>query len=298
MTFYVRSVAATIFSTLVVSITAQAPTQIQEPLAAFDIVSIRPSGSNGEPSFGPTPDGYQSTNITLFAAILTAYVPLNGQSYYTTDHVKGAPAWLGSDRYDIQAKVAEADLSRWHNPEQQKVMLRAMMQSLLAARCHLAVHRESKDSPTFDLVAKSGFHLTAADPNSPHPGVSLPAGGTVVPGDNGQTLNFYGASMASLAQVLSNFSGRPVQDKTGLTGTYDFSIEREAVDTTPRKPRAAGPAHLFHRCARPAPRTLPQRHRYPRHRPHRASQRKLSGHASAAEATPKAHPPQRDTVFS
>jgi bla regulator protein BlaR1 len=238
-----RAVVTTVFLTLAVPITAQAPTQIQDQPAAFDIVSIRPSGSSGEPSFGPTPDGYRSTNITLFAAILTAYVPLNGQSYYTTEHIKGAPDWLKSDRYDIQAKVAEGDLTRWHNTEQQKVMLRAMMQSLLTARCQLAVHRESKESPTFDLVvAKSGPHLKVADPNVPHPsGVSLPAGGTVVPGAGGQILNFYAASMASLALVLSNFSGRPVQDKTGLTGAYDFSLERETVDATSGSPAPPAP---------------------------------------------------------
>ncbi len=51
----------------------------------------------------------------------------------------------------------------------------------------------------------------------------------MVPDQNGQLLNFYGASMSSLALVLSNFSGRPVIDQTGLTARYDFSLDRSAV---------------------------------------------------------------------
>jgi uncharacterized protein (TIGR03435 family) len=38
-------------------------------------------------------------------------------------------------------------------------------------------------------------------------------------------MNFFGASMESLTQVLSNLAGRTVLDKTGRTGRYDFSME-------------------------------------------------------------------------
>ena len=38
-------------------------------------------------------------------------------------------------------------------------------------------------------------------------------------------MNFFGTSMSTLSPILSSLSGRPVQDKTGLTGRYDFSIQ-------------------------------------------------------------------------
>lgn len=198
---------------------------------AFDIVSFRQNKAGGQqtPNFGPTTDGYHANALPILATILRAYVPLtNQQGYYTMDRIKGAPDWVTADRYNIDAKVSDADLAEWQKPDSQKVMLPSMLQTFLADRTKLQVHRETKESTVFNLVPGKGgvkFKETAPDAAVPA-GISLPAGGTLVPG-NGRTLKFYGATMASLAQVLSNFVGYPVQDKTGLTGKYDFELERE-----------------------------------------------------------------------
>ncbi len=198
----------------------------------FDIVSIRQNKTGGQPQmqFGPTANGYEARSLPLLATILRAYVPLtNTQGYYTMDRIKGAPDWLTSDRYDIIAKVADADLPEWQKPDAQKTLLPEMLQAFLAERCKLQVHRESKDATVFNLVLnKTGPKFKQSDPAAAIPrGISLPAGGTLIPGPGGRSFMFYGATMASLAQVLSNFAGYPVLDKTGLTGTYDFVVEKE-----------------------------------------------------------------------
>ncbi|MGA8708577.1 MAG: TIGR03435 family protein, partial [Steroidobacteraceae bacterium] len=105
----------------------------------------------------------------------------------------------------------------WQKPESQKAMLQAMLQAMFVDRCKIAVHREVKEIAVHSLVvAKGGPKFKETDPTVNHPGgAKLPWGGVLVPSAAG--LSFYGASMASFASFLSN-AGRPVQDKTGLTG--------------------------------------------------------------------------------
>ena len=50
--------------------------------------------------------------------------------------------------------------------------------------------------------------------------MAIPGGTVLTRGDEGR-MNFFGASMESLTQVLSNLAGRTVLDKTGLKGRYD-----------------------------------------------------------------------------
>jgi uncharacterized protein (TIGR03435 family) len=206
---------------------------------AFDVISIRqikvPFTRAMAAQDGPTPDGYRS-HQPLVLLLLTAYVPqVGGAAFYNfQDQIKGLPDWLLSDGYDIDARIANEDRAEWQKPESQKVMLRGMLQALLAERCRLAVHRELKDSKVTTLVvAKDGPKFKETDPTAEHPGgQKLPFGGVMVLNKDG--IHFYGASMASLASILSVMANQgPVQDKTGLTGLYDFTFAPPADDVDP-----------------------------------------------------------------
>jgi uncharacterized protein (TIGR03435 family) len=61
------------------------------------------------------------------------------------------PAAFDSIRYDIDAKVSEADLPKWKDPTLQPAMLRAMLQAMLADRFNLALHRETKEVPIYEV---------------------------------------------------------------------------------------------------------------------------------------------------
>jgi len=177
---------------------------------------------------GPTPDGYRS-HQPLVLLLLTAYVPqVGGAAFYNfQDQIKGLPDWLLSDGYDIDARIANEDRAEWQKPDAQKVMLRGMLQALLAERCRLAVHRELKDSKVTTLVvAKDGPKFKETDPTVEHPaGETLSWGGVLVFNQNG--MSFYDTSMASFGSFLSSLAnqGHLVQDKTGLTGQYDFTLK-------------------------------------------------------------------------
>ncbi len=105
-------------------------------------------------------------------------------------------------------------------PEQEDEF-RQMLQSLLAERFHLKVHREKQEKPVYALVVgKSGpkFKESASD--------TIFAAHIGVNGRN-QNLTASKAPMGFLAQKISDtfFTDRPVVDRTGLTETYNFKIE-------------------------------------------------------------------------
>ena len=129
---------------------------------------------------------------------------------YATQRVRvyGGPSWLDSGMYDIIAKAESTDASR----EQ----IRAMLQTLLADRFKLAVHRENKELPVYTLViGKTGSKLREAKDDENY---------SVTPVGRG-AIAFQKENMGSLANTLANILGSPVSDQTGLKGPYDFKLE-------------------------------------------------------------------------
>jgi uncharacterized protein (TIGR03435 family) len=146
----------------------------------------------------------------LEIAVAPAVAQFNSDNY-----LKGGPAWLNSDRFDITARAPEGT-----PPD----TVRLMVQKLLADRFHLAVHREEKVVKVYAMVeAKSGFKLTHASGGDP---VCAPSIGQ----DNVYHRDCRNMSMERLAEQLPNFAprffeGRPVVDATGLTGLWDFRLD-------------------------------------------------------------------------
>ena len=219
----------------------------------FGVVSIRRNTTGGQQRAGQaTADGYHQENLFLAMPLLTAYVPQTGGSaYYTSDQVIGAPVWLygDGDHYDIDAKVDPVDLADWHDPTKQPAMLQSMLQAMLTDRLKLVVHRSTKQGPVYALVVgKGGPKFRETDPGQHHPvGLQLPGGGqvTVEQKDGLRIVHYWGATIGQLAAtILGSSAGRPVQDKTGLTGKYDCTISMPLADDGAQQGGASDPQSL------------------------------------------------------
>jgi uncharacterized protein (TIGR03435 family) len=154
------------------------------------------------------PDGITATNVTLQMLIRAAY---GVQDY----QISGAPNWLKVDKYDLGAKMSSTVADELHKLDQDRSMLerRRMLQALLADRLKLTLHRDTKQLPIYSLVvAKHGSKLNEAKEE-----------GYMRLG-RGQ-LTSQGVDIATLASALSRQLGRPVLDKTGIAGYYEFTLQ-------------------------------------------------------------------------
>ena len=209
---------------------------------AFDVALIRLYKGDSFPSHGPTATGYHMTNLLLMVPILDAYIPQTGGiAKFMYNQVQGLPDWSMKERYEIDAKVSEADLAEWKKPGAQSAMLPVMLRAMLEDRLKLAVHRDVKEVPVYALtVGKNGPKFKETNPAETHEGMVFPNGnGTLV--SDGRTMHLYAASMTALASMLSNWAGRPVQDKTGLTGRYDLQMANPEMPAAGADAGAAPP---------------------------------------------------------
>lgn len=232
------AIAALLALSVVLSLSPRWISYAQQ-LPAFEVESVKRSGpgsvsmSNGGPGTRD-PELYTYNRAVLRDLIFEAY----GLDYYR-EQVAG-PAWIDSEPYDVAARIP---------PGTTKDEFRLMLQGLLTERFKLQVHRESRVLPVYTLVvAKGGPKLTLS--NASPGGVTGPRSASqdkdgfpmLSAGRPGMAANFspgpsgliarwrvQGQIMAAIAKMLSNPNSaeRPVIDKTGLTGKYDFTLTYE-----------------------------------------------------------------------
>ena len=136
-----------------------------------------------------------------------------GYNVHAHQIIRG-PAWLDSERYDVEGKP---DISGQPNRDQMK----QMFQGLLVDRFQLRFHIEKKELPVYAMVvAKVGPRITVShdDPNA-FPGIGFGRAPGVI------SLFGRNTGLNGVANGLqSNILDRPVVDRTGLTGRYDFLL--------------------------------------------------------------------------
>jgi len=185
----------------------------------FEVAMIKPTGPDARGRF------IRMQSANQFVAKNHSVKTLVAAAYNLSPRTISGPAWIDSDRFDILAKTPGAVRP---NLDEQMSMLR----KLLTDRFKLTFHRERKELSIYALsVARNGSKLkesTAspdASPEGPPPLVFvLSPQGASLPGRN--------ATMAELASVLQRAAlDRPVVDRTGLSGRFDFNLEWMPDDT-------------------------------------------------------------------
>ncbi len=225
-------VAVAVWSALPVALGQSAgftPRKDLDRIPSYDVVSIHKvaSGTVGR-SIHDEADGLTARDVTLRSLIAEAYGFSLGD--LRDQQLIGAPAWAGTQLFDIRAKVDSADVAKLKALTEAATMMvevrqmvsrtptlrMVMLQRLLEDRFHLKVHYEQKVMPLYELtVAKGGVRMKAAQSTDPnHGSMSMDAG--KVQGEN--------APMAFIPVILALVLERPVEDKTGVEGNYDFEM--------------------------------------------------------------------------
>jgi uncharacterized protein (TIGR03435 family) len=206
-------------------------------LPGFEVASVKPDKSGLGPRILLTADGLTATKVTVKFLIKEAYG-------VEDDEISGAPNWLDSETYDVDAKVSSADLAALEKLDERQRM--HMLQPLLAERFQLKVRRQTKEIPVYALViAKNGPKLHQAKPGDTYPdGIKGPDG---KPGGRPGMMTWgrgrliaQGIPIASLLPPLTQQLERTVLDKTGLKGTYDITLLWTPEDQAPMPNGAEG----------------------------------------------------------
>jgi len=204
------------------------------PAPQLEVATIKPSDPAKQHLglYWRQPDGFKLEGTTLRGMIVNAY----GVQGSVKGLLQGGPAWMAADAFDLVVKVDPATTERWSKLPQQPVdeERRAVMRDLLADRFQLKLHREMREMPALLLtVGKDGSKLqTPVAEKSLQTGV--PQSRINFPG-RGHWDGHY-ALMSNLCRSLAGrpeMDGRPIVDKTGLTGQYDFTLRWAPFDPAP-----------------------------------------------------------------
>jgi len=200
----------------------------------------------------PNGGHFRATNFPLVAYINFAFKISENQALFLEPQL---PNWVFTTRFDIQGTAQR-------NPS--KDQMRLMMQSLLADRFKLSVHYETREVPAFALLVDQpgtlgpllqrhpDDSLCSTTPRSPGPTAPpqtfdsrfpITCGGILGMNPSGPGRVRAGARNVPMELIANTLTGgdsgldRPVLDKTGLTGTFDFAIE---FAPPPRNPFGTG----------------------------------------------------------
>ena len=207
------------------------------PRPAFEVATIKPSKPDETVSGMRFSEGghvFVTTNATLRDLIQEGY------NVKSTSQILGASGWMTTEKFDVEARLEDADFTHLADMamEMKIDQIRLMVQSLLAERFGLKLDSSTRTSSFFELVqARGGSKLrpsvmAPADPNGIN--VVHPVAGPTLARKGRGKLEATGVSMALLDDTISRMPelgadggftiGDLVVDKTGLTGSFDWSL--------------------------------------------------------------------------
>jgi uncharacterized protein (TIGR03435 family) len=197
-----------------------------DPGLRFEVASIKPYVDSGPTRLRMQPSG--QFDMTAAAVRLMLRNAFRVQDH----HLIGVPDWANTDRYSVVAKAPSGA---------PVTAMPTMLKNLMVDRFNLAFHRETREVETFDLMLDNGdaklgpalrptsaeceARITSGAPAAAAP----PPVGDQAPCGAMQTaagiVRASGVPLGRLVQMLTQFTNRPVSDKTGLTGLYDFTLK-------------------------------------------------------------------------
>jgi uncharacterized protein (TIGR03435 family) len=259
---------ATVLVTLLVAVALGAHAQSSRP--QFEVASVKP---NTVPHTGPLwngacAGGTPQVEPRRFAATTTVYSIVSwayGLDCYVSEsqnRILTNAAWIRKDLFTIEAVIPAGSPAYTGQQLQngEAADLQKMIEDLLTDRFKLQLHRENREIPIYALTAGNKPRLKryeegSCDPvplngqrSTPHVDQKPPCdfGVELMPGVAGRrTVTANGVTLDKFAQLLSLDVDRPVINRTGFNGQFDFRLEYALISAA-RVPTgavdAAGPS--------------------------------------------------------
>ncbi len=227
----------------------QSTTLKSRPNPQFEVASVKAIAPGGPCCKNQVDQQGFASTTTLYNFVATAYrlkvCATKRAGGADCALISGMPPWTTRDVFEIQATMpknspgyTQSDLLLGNAPQ-----LELMLQALLADRFKLRVHRETRVMPVYALtLGKNGPKLKkSAGPmlrkgpdGSTFRDQGLEQIGARSPGSGpGMAMSFKDSSMQRFAEGLAGFLDRPVVDRTGIQGDFDFKIEFEIDRNAP-----------------------------------------------------------------
>jgi uncharacterized protein (TIGR03435 family) len=206
---------------LVLPLLGSAKVTCAQERPSFEVAAIKPSDPNSSDqgvSWHENNSRVLIRNHTVKRLVTLAYE-------VEMFRVLGGPDWIDSQKYDIDAKIPDELASAHRDPHAAGWML----QSLLADRFKLAVHKEVRKLAIYELVvSKDGSKLKVSTSGNPK------SNGR----SKGDSIHFVfeDVPLSRLIDRLSLAVGRHVVDGTNLTDRYDFTLDYAAVNLSAKPP--------------------------------------------------------------
>jgi len=209
----------------------------------FEVASVKPCRADLPPDLRSgggisSPETLDINCQTVKGLISMAFVAFANGERVTPSRIsiEGGPSWINSERYDIKAKA--------EGVKSQVLMHGPMLQALLEDRFQLKVHRATRDTPVYALtLAKGGaklqpfkegscnpYDIAAMFPPPPPPENPCRSRGTMEGGM--LTVDAQATTLDDFARFVLGVMDRPVINKTGIQGRFDFHLEYAPDETS------------------------------------------------------------------
>ena len=199
----------TVCFVLLLSVSVEQAPSAESGAPRFEVAAIHPT----DPRDLDAPSGCPSSPILLTCSNVTLKRCILGAYGVGPDRVLGGPDWINVDRFQITGRAAQ--------PADDKAMM-ARLQTLLAERFKLVLHRESRLQETMVLeVARNGPKLPPASDADAHSWKNMH-----------DHLEATKITMGEFAEIMSRNLNLLVVDRTGLAGAFDFTLHWNPNDAS------------------------------------------------------------------
>jgi len=198
--------------------------QTQVPAPAFEVASVKHATGGGPPGDIPrnmddSPGHFAMHNVSMRFALEWAYD--------LKDYEISVPDWMiAEERYDIDARAAAAATND---------QMRPMLQALLRERLRMKQHFEKRELSVYILARGAGAPKVTEASAGGQPGISGDANGA----------HFHNQPISRFIFMLTRRLDRPVLDRTGLKGIYDFTIDLSGLGFGGQPPAESDAPSIF-----------------------------------------------------